>query len=83
MNLNILLAEDSADSCTITVAYLEDTPYRVDIAETALPLGQDKPVVESRDRGETKVARPRRIVLVEDDDDLRACFRSVSRVPRR
>ena len=32
--LNILLAEDSADNCTITLAYLEDTPYRVDIAET-------------------------------------------------
>src|SRR5471030_95158 len=32
--LRILLAEDSPDNCTITVAYLEDTPYRVDIAET-------------------------------------------------
>jgi PAS domain S-box-containing protein len=32
--LRILLAEDSADNCMITVAYLEDTPYRVDIAET-------------------------------------------------
>jgi len=32
--LRILLAEDSADNCTITLAYLEDTPYRVDIAET-------------------------------------------------
>jgi len=32
--LRILLAEDSADNCTITLAYLEDTPYRVEIAET-------------------------------------------------
>jgi PAS domain S-box-containing protein len=32
--LRILLAEDSPDNCTITVAYLEDTPYQVDIAET-------------------------------------------------
>ena len=32
--LRILLAEDSADNCTITMAYLEDTPYQVDIAET-------------------------------------------------
>jgi PAS domain S-box-containing protein len=32
--LHILLAEDSPDNCTITMAYLEDTPYRVDIAET-------------------------------------------------
>jgi len=32
--LCILLAEDSADNCTITLAYLEDTPYRVEIAET-------------------------------------------------
>jgi PAS domain S-box-containing protein len=32
--LRILLAEDSPDNCTITVAYLEDTPYRVEIAET-------------------------------------------------
>jgi len=31
--LRILLAEDSPDNCTITVAYLEDTPYRVEIAE--------------------------------------------------
>ena len=28
------MAEDSPDNCTITLAYLEDTPYRVDIAET-------------------------------------------------
>jgi PAS domain S-box-containing protein len=32
--LRILLAEDSADNRTITIAYLEDTPYRVEIAET-------------------------------------------------
>src|SRR5471030_3333391 len=32
--LCILLAEDSADNCTIALAYLEDTPYRVEIAET-------------------------------------------------
>jgi signal transduction histidine kinase/CheY-like chemotaxis protein/HPt (histidine-containing phosphotransfer) domain-containing protein len=32
--LRILLAEDSADNCVITVAYLEDTPYRIEIAET-------------------------------------------------
>src|ERR1700736_4609172 len=32
--LHILLAEDSPDNCTITMAYLEDTPSRVDIAET-------------------------------------------------
>ena len=32
--LRILLAEDSADNCTITMAYLEDTPYQVEIAET-------------------------------------------------
>jgi PAS domain S-box-containing protein len=31
--LRILLAEDSADNRTITLAYLEDTPYRVDVAE--------------------------------------------------
>ncbi|HEX7466854.1 MAG TPA: ATP-binding protein, partial [Usitatibacter sp.] len=31
--LRILLVEDSADNRTITVAYLRDTPYRVDIAE--------------------------------------------------
>jgi PAS domain S-box-containing protein len=34
--LRILLAEDSPDNCTITVAYLEDTPYRVEIAETGV-----------------------------------------------
>ncbi|HEY8243805.1 MAG TPA: PAS domain S-box protein [Casimicrobiaceae bacterium] len=31
--LNILLVEDSPDNRTITVAYLRDTPYRVEIAE--------------------------------------------------
>jgi CheY-like chemotaxis protein/HPt (histidine-containing phosphotransfer) domain-containing protein len=31
--LRILLVEDSPDNRTITVAYLQDTPYRVDIAE--------------------------------------------------
>ena len=30
--LRILLAEDSADNCTIALAYLEDTPYWVEIA---------------------------------------------------
>ena len=32
--LSILLAEDSPDNCIITVAYLDDTPYRIEIAET-------------------------------------------------
>ncbi|HEY2662448.1 MAG TPA: PAS domain S-box protein [Caulobacteraceae bacterium] len=32
--LQILLAEDSPDNCTIALAYLEDTPYRIDVAET-------------------------------------------------
>jgi PAS domain S-box-containing protein len=32
--LRILLVEDSADNCVITVAYLADTPYQVEIAET-------------------------------------------------
>ena len=32
--LRILLAEDSADNCIITMAYLEDTPYQVEIAGT-------------------------------------------------
>ncbi len=32
--LRILLAEDSPDNCTITIAYLEGTPYTVDVAET-------------------------------------------------
>ena len=31
--LHILLVEDSPDNRTITVAYLQDTPYRVEIAE--------------------------------------------------
>ncbi len=31
--LNILLVEDSPDNRTITLAYLQDTPYRVDLAE--------------------------------------------------
>jgi CheY-like chemotaxis protein/HPt (histidine-containing phosphotransfer) domain-containing protein len=31
--LHILLVEDSADNRTITLAYLRDTPYRVEIAE--------------------------------------------------
>jgi CheY-like chemotaxis protein/HPt (histidine-containing phosphotransfer) domain-containing protein len=32
--LRILLAEDSADNCTIMMAYMQDTPYRVEIAVT-------------------------------------------------
>jgi PAS domain S-box-containing protein len=32
--LRILLAEDSPDNRTITLAYLEETPYRVEVAET-------------------------------------------------
>jgi signal transduction histidine kinase/DNA-binding response OmpR family regulator len=32
--LRILLAEDSPDNCTIAMAYLEGTPYVVEIAET-------------------------------------------------
>ena len=32
--LRILLAEDSPDNCTIALAYLEHTPYRIDVAET-------------------------------------------------
>ena len=32
--LRILLAEDSPDNCIITLAYLEDTPHNLDIAET-------------------------------------------------
>ena len=34
--LRILMAEDSPDNCTIALAYLEDTPYQIDIAETGL-----------------------------------------------
>jgi len=33
MELNILLVEDSADNCTITMAYLEDPRFRIDVAE--------------------------------------------------
>ena len=33
-DLRILLAEDSPDNCTIALAYLEHTPYRIDVAET-------------------------------------------------
>jgi len=32
--LRILLAEDSPDNCLVTMAYLEHTPYLVEIAET-------------------------------------------------
>jgi CheY-like chemotaxis protein/HPt (histidine-containing phosphotransfer) domain-containing protein len=32
--VHILMAEDSPDNCAIALAYLEDTPYRVEIAET-------------------------------------------------
>jgi PAS domain S-box-containing protein len=32
--LRILLAEDSPDNCTITTAYLEGTPYSIEVAET-------------------------------------------------
>jgi PAS domain S-box-containing protein len=32
--LRILLAEDSPDNCIIALAYLEDTPYLIDVAET-------------------------------------------------
>jgi CheY-like chemotaxis protein len=31
--LRILMAEDSPDNCTIALAYLEDTPYQVEVAE--------------------------------------------------
>jgi len=34
--LRILLAEDSPDNCTIALAYLEHTPYRIDVAETGV-----------------------------------------------
>lgn len=34
--LRILMAEDSPDNCTIALAYLEDTPYIVDVAETGV-----------------------------------------------
>ena len=32
--LRILMAEDSPDNCAIALAYLQDTPYQVDVAET-------------------------------------------------
>ncbi|MBP9234434.1 MAG: response regulator, partial [Hyphomonadaceae bacterium] len=31
--LRILLVEDSPDNCTLAMAYLEDTPYLIDVAE--------------------------------------------------
>ena len=34
--LRILMAEDSPDNCIIALAYLEDTPYQVDVADTGL-----------------------------------------------
>ena len=34
--LRILMAEDSPDNCTIALAYLEDTPYVVEVAETGV-----------------------------------------------
>ncbi|MDB5492707.1 MAG: multi-sensor hybrid histidine kinase, partial [Phenylobacterium sp.] len=34
--LRILMAEDSPDNCIIALAYLEDTPYLVDVAETGV-----------------------------------------------
>ena len=34
--LRILMAEDSPDNCTIALAYLDDTPYQIDIAETGI-----------------------------------------------
>jgi CheY-like chemotaxis protein/HPt (histidine-containing phosphotransfer) domain-containing protein len=34
--LRILMAEDSPDNCTIALAYLDDTPYQVDVAETGI-----------------------------------------------
>jgi PAS domain S-box-containing protein len=34
--LRILMAEDSPDNCTIALAYLEDTPYLVDVAGTGI-----------------------------------------------
>ncbi|MDB5393175.1 MAG: multi-sensor hybrid histidine kinase [Rhodospirillales bacterium] len=32
--LRILMAEDSPDNCTIALAYLDDTPYQIGVAET-------------------------------------------------
>ncbi len=34
--LRILMAEDSPDNCTIALAYLDDTPYRIDVAENGV-----------------------------------------------
>ena len=34
--LRILMAEDSPDNCIIALAYLEDTPYQIDVAETGV-----------------------------------------------
>jgi CheY-like chemotaxis protein len=34
--LRILMAEDSADNCTIALAYLADTPFIIDVAETGV-----------------------------------------------
>ncbi|WP_353207077.1 PAS domain S-box protein [Sphingorhabdus sp.] len=34
--LRILMAEDGPDNCTIALAYLADTPYQVDVAETGV-----------------------------------------------
>jgi PAS domain S-box-containing protein len=34
--LRILMAEDSPDNCTIALAYLDDTPYQIDVAETGI-----------------------------------------------
>jgi PAS domain S-box-containing protein len=34
--LRILMAEDGPDNCTIILAYLADTPYQIDVAETGL-----------------------------------------------
>jgi len=46
--LNILLVEDSPDNRTITVAYLQDTPYRIDIAENGA-AAYNKFIVEHYD----------------------------------
>jgi PAS domain S-box-containing protein len=34
--LRILMAEDSPDNCNIALAYLDHTPYQIDVAETGL-----------------------------------------------
>jgi len=34
--LRILMAEDSPENCTIALAYLADTPYRIDVAGTGV-----------------------------------------------